>query len=361
MSNYRKARDRNYICRTLPQHNINARPKSERMKALHLLVVASVSTKSCQGGGWFDSINTNNNNGRRFSNSSRRRKIPSAAQQQEERQHVESMSVLVGSCCRGGSGYDFRYDDEDDDGAARASPPFPHLPPHPPYIDPQLSQQQQQSQPPDGNSNNNPYRPPPPPPLPDLPYPPDYQNRPPLAAATTELPQTQQAAAADAKEEEILPWDTMGSASDAVDDLSAFDKEYILKGLARLYRKKILPLELSSRYGHFHSPPLSPSDFDAPPMILLLGQYSVGKTSFVKYLLGRDFPVRVLFLNLIYVFLVCLRVCVFVCLFNSLSSVSRKRKKRAVFVLSTIVTIKIYCRTDPFITVPTMICVSFYI
>lgn len=56
-------------------------------------------------------------------------------------------------------------------------------------------------------------------------------------------------------------------------DLSSFDKEYILKGLARLYRKKILPLELSSRYGHFHSPPLSPADFVAPPTVLLLGQY----------------------------------------------------------------------------------------
>ncbi|MGK3735285.1 MAG: hypothetical protein ACI90V_002125 [Bacillariaceae sp.] len=56
-------------------------------------------------------------------------------------------------------------------------------------------------------------------------------------------------------------------------DLSSFDKEYILKGLARLYRKKILPLEISSRYGHFHSPPLSPADFVAPPQVLLLGQY----------------------------------------------------------------------------------------
>jgi hypothetical protein len=56
-------------------------------------------------------------------------------------------------------------------------------------------------------------------------------------------------------------------------DLSSFDKEYILKGLARLYRKKILPLELASKYGHFHSPPLSPADFVAPPMVLLLGQY----------------------------------------------------------------------------------------
>ena len=77
---------------------------------------------------------------------------------------------------------------------------------------------------------------------------------------------------------------------DSAMDMSSFNKDVILKGLARLYRKKILPLELSSKYGHFHSPPLSPSDFDAPPMVMLLGQYSVGKTSFIKYLLGKDFP-----------------------------------------------------------------------
>jgi GTPase SAR1 family protein len=101
------------------------------------------------------------------------------------------------------------------------------------------------------------------------------------------------------EEEEVYyadDWDQGGgeeeaaAAAAAAMDLSVFDKEYILKGLARLYRKKILPLELASKYGHFHSPPLSPSDFDAPPMILLLGQYSVGKTSFIKYLLGKDFP-----------------------------------------------------------------------
>lgn len=73
-------------------------------------------------------------------------------------------------------------------------------------------------------------------------------------------------------------------------DLTQFDKDIIFDGLKRMYRKKILPLELSSKYGHFHSPPLSPSDFDSKPMVLLLGQYSVGKTSFIKYLLGRDFP-----------------------------------------------------------------------
>lgn len=73
-------------------------------------------------------------------------------------------------------------------------------------------------------------------------------------------------------------------------DLSQFNKDVIFSGLKRLYRKKIRPLELSSKYGHFHSPPLSPSDFDSKPMVLLLGQYSVGKTSFIRYLLGRDFP-----------------------------------------------------------------------
>lgn len=73
-------------------------------------------------------------------------------------------------------------------------------------------------------------------------------------------------------------------------DMTQFDKDLIFDGLKRMYRKKILPLELSSKYGHFHSPPLSPSYFEAKPMVLLVGQYSVGKTSFIRYLLGRDFP-----------------------------------------------------------------------
>ena len=131
----------------------------------------------------------------------------------------------------------------------------------------------------------------PPPPLPPqegMPPPPFPMDDPystnPYGNEPVESLQQQQPYPDDAQD-----WDGETSSSPAM-DLSAFDKEFILKGLARLYRKKILPLELSSKYGHFHSPPLSPSDFDAPPLILLLGQYSVGKTSFIKYLLGRDFP-----------------------------------------------------------------------
>lgn len=35
---------------------------------------------------------------------------------------------------------------------------------------------------------------------------------------------------------------------------------------------------------------LEDPDFDAKPMILLVGQYSTGKTTFIRHLLERDFP-----------------------------------------------------------------------
>ena len=35
---------------------------------------------------------------------------------------------------------------------------------------------------------------------------------------------------------------------------------------------------------------MGPSDFEAKPMVLILGQYSVGKTSFIRSLLKQDFP-----------------------------------------------------------------------
>ncbi|CAM9790942.1 unnamed protein product, partial [Chrysoparadoxa australica] len=85
------------------------------------------------------------------------------------------------------------------------------------------------------------------------------------------------------------------SAEQAVVDEEAIqlrnmNKELVFEGLKKLYRKKILPLEESSKYSHFHSPPLNPADFEAKPMVLIVGQYSVGKTSFIRSLLGCDFP-----------------------------------------------------------------------
>eukprot|EP01147_Barroeca_monosierra_P000064 gene64-3460_t len=61
-------------------------------------------------------------------------------------------------------------------------------------------------------------------------------------------------------------------------------------GLKKLYKGKIRPLEDMYKFQALHSSALSDADFDAKPQILLLGQYSVGKTSFIKYLIESDFP-----------------------------------------------------------------------
>ena len=64
----------------------------------------------------------------------------------------------------------------------------------------------------------------------------------------------------------------------------------ILDRLKTIYSQKLRPLERRSLYHELREPALSDAWFDARPMVLLLGQYSVGKTSFIRYLLGRNFP-----------------------------------------------------------------------
>ncbi|XP_069036712.1 EH domain-containing protein 1a isoform X2 [Lepisosteus oculatus] len=61
-------------------------------------------------------------------------------------------------------------------------------------------------------------------------------------------------------------------------------------GLRRLYRNKLLPLEDAYRFHDFHSPALEDADFDNKPMVLLVGQYSTGKTTFIRHLMEQDFP-----------------------------------------------------------------------
>jgi len=61
----------------------------------------------------------------------------------------------------------------------------------------------------------------------------------------------------------------------------------VADGLKRLYKQKMLPLEEYFKFHDFHSPPLDDPDFDAKPMVLLVGQYSTGKTTFIRYLLEQ--------------------------------------------------------------------------
>jgi len=65
----------------------------------------------------------------------------------------------------------------------------------------------------------------------------------------------------------------------------------VIEQLKELYMSKIRLMEERFWFQHFHVVPrLTPAYFDALPMVLLLGQYSVGKTSFIRYLLERDHP-----------------------------------------------------------------------
>ncbi|KAK2103744.1 EH domain-containing protein 4 [Saguinus oedipus] len=64
-------------------------------------------------------------------------------------------------------------------------------------------------------------------------------------------------------------------------------------GLRSLYLRKVLPLEEAYRFHEFHSPALEDADFENKPMILLVGQYSTGKTTFIRYAAApRPAPAR---------------------------------------------------------------------
>ncbi|KAL1527414.1 hypothetical protein AB1Y20_016082 [Prymnesium parvum] len=71
-------------------------------------------------------------------------------------------------------------------------------------------------------------------------------------------------------------------------DAGAYDS--IVGGLKAIYREKVRPLEEQYLVKDFHYPLLTDDDFDAKPMVLLMGSYSTGKTSFIRYLLEQEFP-----------------------------------------------------------------------
>ncbi|XP_031395851.1 EH domain-containing protein 1-like isoform X2 [Punica granatum] len=64
----------------------------------------------------------------------------------------------------------------------------------------------------------------------------------------------------------------------------------VMDGLKRLYVKKLRPLEATYHFNDFVSPFLTSSDFDAKPMVMLLGQYSTGKTTFIQHMLRNSYP-----------------------------------------------------------------------
>ncbi|XP_045814606.1 EH domain-containing protein 1-like [Trifolium pratense] len=80
------------------------------------------------------------------------------------------------------------------------------------------------------------------------------------------------------------------SASKSIKKLPLSAVTSIIDGLKKLYVERLKPLEVTYRFNDFVSPVLTDSDFDAKPMVMLLGQYSTGKTTFIKHLLRCEYP-----------------------------------------------------------------------
>ncbi|KAJ2746942.1 hypothetical protein GGI20_000929 [Coemansia sp. BCRC 34301] len=85
---------------------------------------------------------------------------------------------------------------------------------------------------------------------------------------------------------------TTPAATTIADALTAEERVYqeTIQQLQKTYAKKIKPLEQAYCFEGFHSAPLTAQDIGSKPMVLLLGQYSTGKTTFVEYLLGESYP-----------------------------------------------------------------------
>lgn len=61
-----------------------------------------------------------------------------------------------------------------------------------------------------------------------------------------------------------------------------------MAALRRIYKAKLQPLEQAFKFSEFYDSELTDGDFIAKPFVLLIGGYSVGKTSFIQFLLQRD-------------------------------------------------------------------------
>jgi len=61
------------------------------------------------------------------------------------------------------------------------------------------------------------------------------------------------------------------------------------EGLKQHYTKTLRPFEETHNFHSLAGPPLEDADFTGRPSVLLVGQYSTGKTTLIRYLLGEDF------------------------------------------------------------------------
>ena len=66
----------------------------------------------------------------------------------------------------------------------------------------------------------------------------------------------------------------------ATSPLAVYDG--VAEGLKEIYKKKLLPLERESKFHEIQSPMMEDPDFEGKPLVMLIGQYSTGKTTFLR-------------------------------------------------------------------------------
>jgi hypothetical protein len=64
----------------------------------------------------------------------------------------------------------------------------------------------------------------------------------------------------------------------------------VIYELKKLYSTRLLPIEKQYLFAKLHFPEILDAELSAKPTVLLVGQYSTGKTSFIKHILGSDYP-----------------------------------------------------------------------
>ena len=64
----------------------------------------------------------------------------------------------------------------------------------------------------------------------------------------------------------------------------------VIRELKKLYFDQLLPIEKQCLFHKFSHSPILESEMNSKPTILLIGQYSTGKTTFIRNLIGMDYP-----------------------------------------------------------------------
>ena len=82
---------------------------------------------------------------------------------------------------------------------------------------------------------------------------------------------------------DVDPDDSMGQSTSETDAA-------VINELKSLYKEKLLPIERACQFHKFNRPEILDSELASKPTVLLVGQYSTGKTTFIKHLIGMDYP-----------------------------------------------------------------------